>query len=217
MGPAPPAPATSSGGAVLKGPARPTPEMLAAAADALVATEEKSDEEAGPLPMGAEGEDVYADRRQDLDNLETGEPTREEWMLTPGERLKFAFGGPKEAIGDKFAVKRSKEEEEAFERAFNARGVPLMQQVQSGQFNSEDMKAAVAKYDMASASNDLWGLSARDQMAAGAAKTGRRPFDPERDMDIKKSMSGASFQNMVAEAKGMSDRFKRSGVATSFL
>lgn len=199
---------------IVKGPMRPTAEMLAAAS-ARVA--EDSDGEDGPAPEGAI--DAYAARRQDLDSIVKPARVREEWMVDPGDKLRGAFEGPKEAIvGDRYAVKRSREEEEAFEMAFRARGASLMDEVQSGKFNAKDLRAAREKYEAATASSDLWGMSARNQMVAGELNSGgRRAFDPEKDLEMKRPMAQSGFQNLINDAKSVNDRFKRSGVATSFL
>lgn len=93
-----------------------------------------------------------------------------------------------------------------------------MEEVQEGKFDAKGLKAAREKYDAAKGP-ELWGLSEQNQMTAGTNfKSGaRRSFDPEVDMEVPRPMSSDGFQNMLAEAKNMNNRFTKSHTATSFL
>jgi len=188
----------------VKGPMRPAPEDFAAAIEG-----EESDED-GPKPSRNDC-DVYADRRVDLEEL-GAKQHREEWMLDPGDKLRGAF---EDINKDKFAVKRTKEEEAAFEKMFEARGASLLDEVQSGKFNPADLKAARSTYDPSS--SELWGLNALDQNRAGIQSSARRAFDPDKDMQIRRSLPQEGFQDLLNEAKSMNDRFRRSEIVTSFL
>jgi len=216
-------PASSSTSSLPKGPMRPTKEMLEAAARAKVVGSDdedfagESDEDVGPMPAGVDG-DAYAARRKDLESLKKKGTEREEWMMDPGEALRSTFEPPGGKKGDRFAIKRSKAEEEAFEKAFKARGKSLMEEVHEGKFNPKDLKAAREKYDSAKGP-ELWGLSEQSQgIAGGNFRSGaKRSFDPDVDMEVPKPMSSDGFQKMLAEARNMNSRFTKSETATSFL
>jgi len=178
--------------------------------------EEDDDGDAGPRIAGEERQGV------DLRDLPQ-QSNREEWMSTPHAAISGAFmdglGGPRKR--DKYEVQRSKEEQEAFEKAFKERGPSLLQAKMDGKFagHEEDMERARKKKNTIP---DLWGTSAKEQAngVAGAAVAAgsRKSFDPEKDMQSSKPMSGTDFSKLVENSVvGLNGRFSRGGIAASFL
>lgn len=197
----------------IKGPQLPLPGVGLVTGDDSE-EEEEVGRETGPRAEGAERAGV------DLDNIEEIR-MREEWMTTPSESMAAFFGEGKGRKKEHYEIKRSKEEEEAFEKMFKARGPSLLQQQQEGAFKTHEDEIERARKRKASV-GDLWGLSARDQAVTAAdAEAGGSDkifFDPEKDFSVKKPITGWDFAKMVENSNtGLTERFSRGQVATSFL
>lgn len=148
---------------------------------------------------------------------------REEWMLMMEASMNGAMGdgGGKK---DQFAIGRSKEELEDFEKIFKERtgGKSLLEQQALGEFQGhEEAQMNMRKRKMGP--SDSWGISEKEQgkPSGNAARLpGARPaFDPEKDMQERgKMMTGGDFAKLVENSVGaLAGRFSRSGVASSFL
>mmetsp|Transcript_14457 Transcript_14457/g.27102 ORF Transcript_14457/g.27102 Transcript_14457/m.27102 type:complete len:143 (-) Transcript_14457:27-455(-) len=120
---------------------------------------------------------------------------------------------------DVFAVKRSKQEEEAFEKAFKERGPSLLSQQQDGAFaEAKDVQDSLRKRKVGT--SDIWGMSEKDQekQAKSGPAAMRKAFDPEKDLATKKPISTDEFSKLVENSHcGLSGRFSRGGVSSSFL
>lgn len=205
------------------GPQLPMPGIGPAGNSGVGDSDEEPDAD-GPRMEGQERQGV------DLDAL-YDKLQRPEWMTVPCAELAGAFGEAPPRKGDRFAVKRTPEEQEAFEKAMKDRGDSLLQQRMDGKF-SEHTKAgdeAVEQLRKQSRkAQEVWGLSEKDQQRAAAGtlpgsqssgpSTGRRAFDPERDMRSVKPISRDDFAKLVENSgSDLMGRFSRSQVSTSFL
>mmetsp|Transcript_16168 Transcript_16168/g.34991 ORF Transcript_16168/g.34991 Transcript_16168/m.34991 type:complete len:418 (-) Transcript_16168:99-1352(-) len=171
---------------------------------------------------GGAGPRVEGEERMGVDLNDMPRHTaREEWMSTPHASIAAAFGEG-EIKRDKYEVKRSKEDQEAFEKLFKARGPSLLQQKMENKFagHEDEMEAARKRKNTTS---DLWGMGVKEQAMGSAGATAsaptRRSFDPDKDMaDTPKPMSRDDFSKLVENSvSGLSGRFGRGNVATSFL
>lgn len=179
---------------------------------------ESSDAEdhAGPKIKGAERMGV------DLGALPAGSG-RESWMIQADGSMGGVFSdAPGMKQGDQFEVGRSPAEIEAFEKAMKARGSSLMDMTMEGKFHREDGKKVVDGLQaMQKASDDLWGSSEKQQErqalgAAGAA--GRKAFNPEEDMRMKKQMDPQAFAKFLEQSGGeLAGKFSRGCGGGSFL
>lgn len=203
----------------LKGPQLPMPGI--GAVEGSDEEEEVSDaaDDQGPRLVGEERAGV------DLNSIEFTGPKRESWMTDAGKLGGMFVDGTRVRQTDKYEVKRTKAEEEAYEKMMKARGPSLLQETKEGKFDREDAKSHVDDMRKKLTANDeLWGQSEKQQdrskLGATAPKTGpaRRPFNPEEDMKVRKQMSGGDFAKFCEEAGDqMSARFSRSQISTSFL
>merc|ERR1719160_2284216 len=101
----------------------------------------------------------------DLSSLPTGRQ-RESWMTEVGGSLGAMFSDPVSAArqADKYCVKRSKAEEEAFEKAMRDRGASLLSQTKEGKFARDEAKKQVDDMRKKMTANDeLWGQSEKQQ------------------------------------------------------
>mmetsp|Transcript_91505 Transcript_91505/g.259176 ORF Transcript_91505/g.259176 Transcript_91505/m.259176 type:complete len:387 (+) Transcript_91505:140-1300(+) len=192
------------------GPQLPMPGVGPSAGVASSDEDEGPDAERGPRTEGNERSGI------DLDDLES-HTRREAWMTTPHESIAAAFGetGPKSA---RFEVKRSRQEEEAFERMVKSRGPSLLEQHATGSFAASDAKAKSIQ-EQQRASQDVWGVPEKGGHADGARAAGpRRPFDPEQDLNMPKAVTPTDFSKLVENSvSDLAGRFSRSAVSTSFL
>eukprot|EP00443_Scrippsiella_acuminata_P120192 CAMPEP_0115669254 /NCGR_PEP_ID=MMETSP0272-20121206/50901_1 /TAXON_ID=71861 /ORGANISM="Scrippsiella trochoidea, Strain CCMP3099" /LENGTH=403 /DNA_ID=CAMNT_0003107907 /DNA_START=24 /DNA_END=1232 /DNA_ORIENTATION=+ len=191
------------------GPLLPMPGIGPGAEDA------GSDEEPGPEEKAA-GPQVEGVEREgvDLDTMPKVS-AREEWMTTPHESIAGAFSDIGPAVRkDKYEVKRSKEDEEKFEKMFKERGPSLLQEKMDNKFvgHEGDMdRARKRKSGVA----DLWGMPEREQErneTTGAifSSAPRKAFDPEQDLVVRKPISKADFGTLVENSvSGLAGRFSR--------
>lgn len=142
------------------GPQLPTPAVGCAADAAALYNDVECNEDGGGGPQleGAERRGV------DLDSLEATSK-REAWMTQPHESIAAAFGdftGKTPKPADRFAVKRTREEQEEFERLMKARGPSLLHQTLEGRYiGAQEAAAGVRK--PGDGGQDLWGMSSREQ------------------------------------------------------
>lgn len=205
------------------GPQLPMPGIGPAGTSGVGASDEEPDAD-GPRMEGEERQGV------DLDAL-YDKLQRPEWMTVPCAELAGAFGEAPPRKGDRFSVKRTREEQEAFEKAMQDRGDSLLQQKMEGKF-TEHTKAGDEAVEhlrkQARKAQEVWGLSEKDQQRAAAGilpgtqssgpSAGRRAFDPERDMRSVKPISKDDFAKLVENSgSDLMGRFSRSQVSTSFL
>lgn len=179
--------------------------------------EEEAEDGAGPRVEGAERQGV------DLDDIPM-QSRREAWMTTPHESIAAAFGEGGGRKADKYEVKRTKEEQEAFEKMFKDRGPSLLQEKMEQKFADHEEEMDKVRQRKVGAP-DIWGVSAKEQErnagAPAAPSRGlalKRPFDPETDLRVTKPITGADFASLVdSSISGLAGRFSRGQVATSFL
>ncbi|CAE8603843.1 unnamed protein product [Polarella glacialis] len=185
-------------------------------------TEEEEEHEDGPRIEGEERQGVdlrTVDWKSDRDEWMTmGLPGMENNMFVNGN------GGVTSVKGEKFEVKRSQAEKEAFEKAFKERGPSLLEQQMDGKFvDAADEQERVKRLKVGP--SELWGMSGKDQeretMRPGERANltaSRKTFDPEKDMRSQKPMSSDEFSKLVQNSKdGIGGRFSRGGFASSFL
>lgn len=194
------------------------PQLPGATVGAVADDEEasESDAEAGPRGEGEEREGV------DLRYVDPEKSGREEWMTMAPESMAGLFmdgnGMIRKKKADVFAVKRSKEEQEDFEKAFKERGPSLLSQQQQGAFSeAKDAQDSMRKRKVGT--SDIWGMSEKDQdRQAAGAPTRRKSFDPEKDLVTTKPITSDAFAKLVENSQsGLTGRFSRGGVSSSFL
>lgn len=174
--------------------------------------------DAGPRLPGEEREGV------DINDLPE-QSQRQAWMSMPEASIEGAFGGGGPSRkGDVFAVKRSAEEQAEFEKMYLRRGTSLIQQQREGKFAGDQENIERARKRTCGPSDaGMWGMSAKEQERGGTDPTqtvsvGRKTFDPEQDLRSSKPMTSTEFSSLLeASATGLTGRFSRSAVATSFL
>merc|ERR1740120_122430 len=118
----------------------------------------------------------------------------------PHESMAAAFSdaGPSRRA-DKFEAKRSAEETAEFEKAFAQRGASLLQEQAEQKFAGHEEEIERARKRRCGPS-DMWGMSAQEQEGGGGAqvpKAQRRAFDPEKDLEVTKSVSREEFASLV--------------------
>lgn len=179
--------------------------------------EKEPDEEQGPRLVGAERRGV------DLDDLPE-ESAREAWMSMPHEALAGAFAdGVRKA--ERFEIRRSPEEQAAFEKMVKERGPSLLKRKMEGAFEGHEQEQERArKRRPVAETSDLWGASKEEQerglpgKGTAATMAPHRAFDPEKDLTVRKPMSGDDFAKLVENSSaGLAGRFGRGNFATSFL
>jgi len=201
----------------MKGPQLPMPGIGAVEDSEGEGSSDGDDQ--GPKLQGAERVGV------DLNSLQVGRQ-RESWMTEAHGSLGGMFADAPAAArkGDSYQVKRSQAEVEAFEKMMKERGASLMEETKEGKFQRDDAKKHVDDLrKKMTAHEEQWGMSEKQQdrqkLAANAgASGGRKAFNPEEDLRVRKPISGADFTKFVEEAGGeLAGRFSRGQVATSFL
>ncbi|CAJ1357574.1 unnamed protein product [Effrenium voratum] len=114
------------------------------------------------------------------------------------------------------------EEQEAFEKAFKQRGPSLLSQQQEGNF-SDAKEAQDSARKVKIGTSAIWGMSEKEQerqaVKGGASlAANRKAFDPEKDLVVTKPMTSDEFSKLVENSQtGLSGRFSRGGVSSSFL
>lgn len=211
-------PPTSSPNTRKVGPQLPLPGIGAVGCDGSSTEEEGNENEAGPKMAGEERDGI------DLNAMPRQQSVREEWMTTPHASMAGAFAdcpGPLKKA-DKFEVKRSDKDREAFERAFKeARGPSLLEEQRNNKFAGREEEMEKMR-KLKSGTSDIWGMSVGMQARGGAegvqpTAASRKAFDPERDLKSTKQMSSDEFNSLVQNSASGLGRFHRGQVATSFL
>jgi len=160
----------------------------------------ESEVETGPRGEGEEREGV------DLKFVDPMRSGREEWMTMAPDSMAGLFldgnGTVRQRKADAFAVKRSKQEEEAFEKAFKERGPSLLSQQQDGTF-AEAKEAQDSLRKRKVGSSEVWGMSAKEQekQARSGPAALRKSFDPEKDLVTKKPISSDEFSKLVENSQ----------------
>mmetsp|Transcript_49182 Transcript_49182/g.115024 ORF Transcript_49182/g.115024 Transcript_49182/m.115024 type:complete len:435 (+) Transcript_49182:42-1346(+) len=199
-----------------KGPQLPSPGIFACEEEQE--EESEAEENLGPKVEGNEREGV------DLRAL-PAKSGRQEWMMTPGESLAGVFGGGGPRKGDAYQVKRSTEEQKKFEELMAARGPSLAEQNKEG---NVDATTAAADFKKRQKEHEIeWGSSKPEKRQRGPGGMagdgdgfdhGHEAFDPDKDMEVARPMSGVDFSKLVEDSSGrLAGRFHRSHVASSFL
>lgn len=190
------------------GPMLPRPGVGPSAGEVSDCSDDEDDLEKGPKMEGQEREGV------DLSDL-PAESLREEWMSMPHEALAGIFNPSTKNPRDRpehFEIKRTAEEEKAFEEMVQRRGPSLLTSCREGKF------ADSQRVEKRQREEDLWGVSAKKQQTAPSDLVTRRFFNREEDLKVRKQVSAKDFSKYVEDAgSGLSGRFSRGLVATSFL
>lgn len=182
----------------MPGPRKVGPQLPCPGVGSTGAGDSSSDDADSGAEDGSAGPRLEGDEREGVDLNGLPEASRrEEWMNMPHASVAGMFADAPGVKNERFGIKRSPEEQAAFEKMVKARGPSLLQQQMEGEFkdHAQDQES-VRKRKNPTATSDAWGMSAKEQDRHAAGKVAppsRKEFDPEKDYSNSKGIVYTSW------------------------